>query len=145
VAAQQHEESGLMFEIMVAVKFVLAWIGWLGIGLIPALACAAVVWFFPPLRKFAIAAGVLWAVAFLAYTYGDNNGADRVQDDWKAAEQRAIERGSDARSEAESAIPPLVEEPRPEPVVPGVVAPVPRSKPAAPRRLSNDRYERDNP
>lgn len=43
--------------------------------------------------------------------YGDHSGAARVQAEWDAAEDAAIEEGKDARDEAEKAIPPVAAEP----------------------------------
>lgn len=109
-----------MIEAFIFIKTVLGWIGWLGIGLIPALACAAVVFFFPPFRTLAIAIGGAWVLAFTAYTLGDSHGADRVRNEWAAAVRLAGQQAINARESAEQETEHL--EPEPEP--PGDVTPV---------------------
>lgn len=110
-----------MIEVFIFIKTVLGWIGWLGIGLVPALACVAVVVFFPPFRNLAIAVGAAWVLAFTAYTLGDSNGADRVRNEWAAAVRLAGEQAANARESAEQETEHL--EPEPEPGSPGVVTP----------------------
>lgn len=120
-----------MFTAIAWAKWFASWLAWLGIGLVPFAVCAAVIWFVPPLRKWAVLAAIGWGLAFGGYTYGDSNGAARVKAEWNAAEQRAIERGEGAREQAEREI---------ESEDAGNAgAPVGRA-----RRMPDDRYDRDN-
>lgn len=135
-----------MWEALTLIKTIFGWIGWLGAGAVPLAIAAAVIWFFPPARKPAIAAGVLWLVAFTAYTLGDSNGASRVQTDWDAALDAAADDGKSDRAEAEREIPQLAPEPAPEPAaVPSAACPAPAAAPARTldRRLLDDPYNRD--
>lgn len=130
-------------------------VGWGGVSLLVGIGAGAVWWFIPAIftKVRALAFNVaIGALAFNAvYTMGFQNGASTTRAQWKADEQRAIERGGDAREAAEQEIPaaepdqPVVD---PEPVLPapGVAAPTPRPRmrPAAPRWMSDDRYNRDN-
>lgn len=142
---------------MGALGWILSIVGVLGVG-----GFAAALIFAPPLAaafvKIAlnvlerilstrIGVGIVVGIAcsIAGFLYGEHEGAAGVQAKWDAAEQRAIQRGSNARETAEQEIPPVVEEPRQEPVVPGVVTPVPRRKPvAAPDWMRNDPDNRDN-
>jgi hypothetical protein len=140
-----------MFELQAAVKFILAWVGWLGIGLIPTLICAAAVVFIPSIRTFAISVGVVWVLVFLAYTYGDSNGAARVQEKWDAAILAAVERGTDAREQAERETEPVVDEPppascpdTPAPAGKGVAPRKPAPPPAMPGWMRDDIYRRND-
>jgi hypothetical protein len=129
-----------MWAVLSFIGMVASWIGWIGFGAVPVAFCAAVVWFFPPIRKPAIAAGVLWIVAFTFYTLGDSHGAYRVQAKWDFALAAAAERGAEARAQAEQDIP-LVEpelDPEPQPAPSAACAAT-----AAPHR--DDRVFRSDP
>ncbi len=90
--------------------------GWLGItGLIIA-GCAAVAYLFPPFRRLALeVAGVAFAAAAI-YTKGNRDEARK----WNEAEQAAIDKGNDARADAE------------------------RDVAADPDGVRNDKFNRDN-
>lgn len=125
-------------------KWALDWlIGWGGLSLIVA-AAAAAVWVIVP-RIFttirAIAFNVaIGALAFnFAYTMGYRHGANVTRAEWAAAEARQLERGADARAEAEQAIPQL-DGAQPDAVP--VPVPVPRN--GVPRWMRDDIYNRDN-
>lgn len=136
-----------MFAFLTFLSTVAGWIAWLGVGLLPVAVAAAVIWFFPPFRRIAILAAAFWLTAFIALTVGDTNGARRVTSEWKAAEQRAIERGSDVREQAEKEIPPVVGDPAPaacEPAPPPAAVPATRRWPWPRRVRDNDPYNRDN-
>jgi hypothetical protein len=121
-----------LFTVLAWFKWLASWVGWFGVGVAPLVAAAAVIWFFPPLRKWAVLAAIGWGLAFGGYTYGDSNGAARITAEWKAAEQRGIKQSGDARRDAEQDIPPL--DPSP---APGRVG-------DAPRWMRDDPYNRDN-
>jgi len=121
----------ILFTGIAWAKWLAAWVAWLGIGLVPLAVAAAVMWAFPPLRKWALLAGIGWGLWFFGYTLGDTNGAARITKEWRAAEQRAIQRGADARERAEREI---------EREDSGGSNGVPRAG-----RVPNDIYDRDNP
>jgi hypothetical protein len=112
-------------------KWIAGWIAWFGFGLVPFAIAAAVIWLFPPLRKWALLAAVGWGLWFFGYTLGDTNGAARITAEWRAAELRAVQKGAEARQRAEQEV---------EREDSGVSNGVPRAG-----RLPNDRYDRDNP
>lgn len=125
-----------MFTVIAWAKWFMSWLAWLGIGLVPFAVCAAVIWFIPPLRKWAALAAVGWGLAFGGYTLGDSNGAARVNEEWRAAERRAIERGDAARERAEREI---AKEEQSAPPAPAVCDDAPRAP-----KLRDDIYDRDN-
>jgi hypothetical protein len=133
-----------MWAVLSFVATVVAWIGWIGFGAVPVAIAAAVVWFFPPVRKPAIAAGVLWIVAFTFYTLGDSHGAYRVQVKWDAALQAAGERGASARAQAEQEVPVVEPELEPEPEPQQPAAPSAACAPAA-AAARDDRLFRSDP
>lgn len=118
-------------------KWLTAWLAWLGIGLVPFAAAAAVIWFAPPLRKWAILAAIGWGLAFGGYTYGDINGAARIKAEWDAAERAAVDEGKGARSDAEQEVE------QAEKAAPAPPAPTCACVPRAPK-LPNDPDDRDN-
>jgi hypothetical protein len=122
----------VLFTAAAWAKWLVSWLTWLGIGLVPFAAAAAVIWFVPPLRKWAILAAIGWGLAFGGYTYGDINGAARIKAEWEAAEKRAIERGDAAREKAEAEV---------EREEAGAAAGVPVGRAG---RVPNDIYDRDN-
>lgn len=78
--------------------------GWLGLGGAIVAGALAVAWFFPPLRNIAltVAAGVAGAVAI--YTKGSADAARRKQKEWDDAENRMVDKGNQARADAERAV-----------------------------------------
>lgn len=141
-----------------AFHWIVNWLlGWGGISLLVAIGCGAIWWFLPPMavkaRSLALHVGIGALAYNFAYSMGYQNGATTVRTEWKAAEQRAIESGRDARDQAEQEIEPAVDSPvvedqpqsQPSPAPPGSVAPVPHRRPAAvPGWMRNDRNNRDN-
>jgi len=104
---------------------------------------------FSPLARYAaIALTVIGALTFI-YAKGYSHGSAHVQRNWDAAVARAIERGTDARAEAEREIEPVVDQPAPAscpeaPVPKGVAPRKPAAAPVMPRWLRDDQRNRDN-
>jgi cell division protein FtsB len=121
-----------LFTAAAWAKWLTGWLAWLGIGLVPFAGAVAVIWFFPPLRKWALLAAIGWGLWFGGYTLGGVREGAKVRAEWRAAEQRAIERGEAARESAEREV---EQEDKAAP------ADVPAGRA---RRLPNDRYDRDN-
>jgi uncharacterized membrane protein len=85
-----------------------------GAGIAGALALA---WFFPPLRKYAVAAAGIIVAALTIYAKGSRDASRRKQAEWDKAEDRMVEKGNRARADAE--------------------------RDAAAGRLSDDEFDRD--
>lgn len=138
-----------MIELWI-LRVALEWfLGWAGLSLLVGLAAGAAWWFIPAIfsKLRAIAFNVMiGAFAFnFVFSMGFKNGAASTKVQWDAAEQRQRDRGADAREQAEQEIPPVVDEPRPEPVASGSVTPIPRRKPVpVPSWMRDDKYNRDN-
>jgi hypothetical protein len=130
-------------------------IGWGGLSLLVAAGAGAVWWFIPAIftkvraLAFNVAVG---ALAFnFVYTMGLQHGASATKAAWDAAVQQSIDRGGDAREQAESEIPPVAGDPPPpaacelaEPAAPPAASPPAARKPAPRRLFPNDRFDRDN-
>jgi hypothetical protein len=133
-------------------------VGWLGLGgsttavlLFLAIAPAfAPLWlqplirFLAPLRLWLFVGAGACALATFSFGYGVHYGSALIHERWRAAEDATLKRGEAAREQAENEIPAVAEEPAP-PAADGAGVNVlpPARKPVA-RRLSNDRYERDD-
>ena len=78
-------------------------------------------------KKQAAIAGMIAIILMGVYTYGVYDGRTYVQSKWDQAEQNALERGSNARSDAENEIPSIDDTTD---AVPG-------------KCMSNDPYDRD--
>lgn len=75
-----------------------------GIGVFAIGAALVFAWFSPVFKKTAlwIAAGI--AIGLVCYNIGVSDGANRIQKQWDAALAAAIQRGEDARKDAERSI-----------------------------------------
>ena len=91
-------------------------IGWLGLTAVIVAGCAAIAWFFPPLRRIAAEVAAVAIAAASIYTKGNRDEARK----WSDAENRAIDKGNDARAAAE------------------------RDVSADPDGVRNDKFNRDN-
>lgn len=74
---------------------------YLGLGSLSIAGLLAIAWFFPPLRKYALAAGAVIAAALTIYTKGSRDAAKRKQAEWDRAERRMVDKGNQARADAE--------------------------------------------
>ena len=76
-------------------------VGWslAGGGVIAA--AAAVAWFFPPFRKYAIAAGLVTLGLLGIYRAGYKQGGARKKKEWDNAIERDVNKGRKARADAE--------------------------------------------
>ena len=74
---------------------------WFVLVLLGVAGAAAVGYFFPPLRRFAIEAAALLLVAFGIYEKGYRDAARQKDAKRQADEQRAIKNAKDARADAE--------------------------------------------
>jgi hypothetical protein len=76
--------------------------GWMALGGASIVGLLVAAWFFPGhLRKWALAAaGVLAATSFIRQK-GLNDGARKKQSEWDAAEKRMVEKGTEARRDAQ--------------------------------------------
>jgi hypothetical protein len=122
----------ILYAALAWVKWIVGWLGWFGIGAVPIAIAVAIIWFFPRIRTVAAMVAVGWALAFGSYTLGDINGAARIKAEWKAAEQRAIEKGRNARERAEQDIPAVAPDPGP------------RNRDNPPKWVRDDPDNRDN-
>jgi len=135
-----------------AFHWIVNWlIGWGGISLLVAIGAGVVWWFLPPFavkaRSLAMHVGIGALAYNFAYSMGYQNGATTVRTEWKAAEQRAIDRAKDAHVDAAETIPlePETAQSCPEAApAPGVVAPLPRPPRVIPRWMRDDRYHRND-
>ena len=75
--------------------------GWLGLGGVSIAGLVAVAYFFPPFRKFALAAAGVVAAGLAIYTKGSRDAARRKQAEWDKAERRMVDKGNQARADAE--------------------------------------------
>jgi hypothetical protein len=82
-------------------KEILGWLAWFGLGAIPTVAAIAAFIYVKPLRLPIAFAGAMWVNIFLSYTWGDVNGAHRIQELWDAAVAKAIKDGEANREAAE--------------------------------------------
>lgn len=96
-------------------------VGLLGLGFSITAAAIAVAVFIPALRRIALPVALAAGVATIVYGKGVHDGSAIKQAAWDAAEQRAIQRGDDARKASERDI---------------------ARKPVG--RLRDDIYDRDN-
>lgn len=78
--------------------------GWWGIGGAALAACAVLAYLFPPFRKLAILAGGVIVALLAAYTKGSRDATRRKQAQWDRAIVRDVEKGRDARADAERAV-----------------------------------------
>ena len=76
-------------------------VAWLGLGGVGIAGALAVAWFFPPFRKYALAAAGVIAAGLALYTKGSRDAAKRKQAEWDKAERKSGERGNKARADAE--------------------------------------------
>lgn len=74
---------------------------YIGVGGVAVAACAVVAWYFPPLRKPAIAIGAGILAVLAIYRKGSKDASDRAARQRAEEERRAIERGHKARTDAE--------------------------------------------
>lgn len=75
--------------------------GWMVAGGVSIAGLLAVAWFFPPFRKYAIAAAGALAAASFIRQKGLNDGARKKQAEWDAAEGKMVNKGTAARVDAE--------------------------------------------
>lgn len=75
--------------------------GWLGLGSGAIAAYVAVAWFFPPFRKYAIAAGLVVLGLLGIYRKGYKQGGEHKQKEWDNAVERDMQKGNQARADAE--------------------------------------------
>lgn len=71
--------------------------GIIGTTALIVIACGVVAWFVPPLRKLALMVGGVVLAAASIYTKGNRDEARK----WKEAEDRAVDKGNNARRDAE--------------------------------------------
>lgn len=81
--------------------FITPLVGWLGLGGGVIAAALAVAWFFPPFRKYALAAAGVIAGALTIYARGYADAGRRKQREWDNAIKRDVEKGRKARADAE--------------------------------------------
>lgn len=105
------------------------------------LATAALVWRFIPaiVKQIAVVLLLLAGIYVYAYAKGDIEGRAVIQHRWDAAVTAAIDKGNQAREDAEASVPPVLVEPVAGAT--GLPGAVPRPAPA-PCRV-RDKFDRD--
>ncbi|HWL05679.1 MAG TPA: hypothetical protein VNQ99_12220 [Xanthobacteraceae bacterium] len=73
---------------------------WYGLGGAVMASAGALAWFFPPLRKYALAAALTAAAALSVYHKGNRDGSRRTQRKWDDAETKSADKGRKARDDA---------------------------------------------
>lgn len=76
-------------------------VGWGAFAFMIIAGCLAVAWYFPPFRKLALTIAGAVAGAFALYRKGAKDAAARKQRQWDEAERKSVERGNQARRDAE--------------------------------------------
>lgn len=79
-------------------------VGWSLLGGGGIAAAVAVAWFFPPFRKYAIAAGLVILGLLGIYRAGYRSGGARKKKEWDNAIERDVKKGRNARADAERAV-----------------------------------------
>jgi hypothetical protein len=78
--------------------------GWMALGGLSIAGLLAVAWFFPPFRKYAIAAAGALAAASYVRQKGLNDGARKKQAEWDKAERGMVDKSTKARADAERTV-----------------------------------------
>lgn len=76
-------------------------LGWEALAAAVLAGCAAVAWYVPFLRRYAVAVGLAVLAAMTFYRRGRKAGGKHVQDRWDEAERRTVEESRNARRTAD--------------------------------------------